>query len=55
MIKTAVIVGGAYAAGKMGGSFLVDRVMPGAGATATTAVQIGTGILAFFVLSSVLR
>jgi len=54
MIKTAVVVGGAYAAGSIAGEKIADA----AGFTssgAKTGTKIATGIIAFFVLSAFLR
>lgn len=54
MIKTAFVFGGAYALGSMGGDKIADLAKittPGA----RTGVQIGTGVVAFYLLSMLLR
>jgi hypothetical protein len=54
MIKTALVFGGAYALGSLGGGKVADAV----GATsdgARTGIKIGAGVVAFYVLSMVLR
>lgn len=54
MIKTAIVVAASYAAGKAGGNLIAKH----AGVTSDTtktALQIGTGVVSFFVLSSIVR
>lgn len=54
MIKTALVVGGAYAAGSIAG----DKIATAAKFTsdgARTGTKIATGIVVFFLLSAVLR
>jgi hypothetical protein len=54
MIKTALVFGGAYAAGSLGG----EKIAAAAGFTsdgAKTGTKIATGVVAFFVLSMFLR
>ncbi len=54
MIKTALIFGGAYALGSLGG----DKIADAAGfktTAARTGTKIGAGVVAFYLLSSLLR
>ena len=54
MIKTAFIWGGSYALGSIGGGKIAD-VAGFKTDGARKGVQIGTGVVAFFILASVLR
>jgi hypothetical protein len=53
MIKTAVVFGGAWAAGDWAGGKLAAKV--GAEDGVKTGVKIATGVVAFFLLSTVIR
>jgi hypothetical protein len=54
MLKTALLFGGAWAAGDIGGGKIADAAgFTSAGAR--TGTKIGAGVVAFFVLSAFLR
>lgn len=54
MIKTALVFGGAYAAGDIIGGKAADKAGLTSGG-ARTGTKIATGVIAFFLLSMVLR
>lgn len=54
MIKTALVFGGAYALGSVGGGKVADMLKVETDGV-RTGVKIGTGVLAYFVLASALR
>jgi hypothetical protein len=54
MIKTAIVYGGSYALGSIAGGKIADAAKFETDA-ARTGCKIGAGIVAFFILASVLR
>lgn len=54
MIKTALVFGGSYAAGDFVGGKIADAIKAQSDGV-RTGTKIATGIVAFFVLSSILR
>lgn len=56
MFKTSLVVGGAFAAGSYGGKKIAEALkVPATNHAANLGIQVATGFVAFFVLSSVLR
>ncbi len=55
MIKTAFIFGGTYALGSIAGGKIADVAGFGPASPARTGTKIGAGVIAFVVLSSLLK
>jgi len=54
MLKTALLFGGTYAIGSMGGAKIADAAKV-TNDGARTGIKIGTGVAAYFVLAMFLR
>lgn len=54
-IKVGAIIGASYGAGAIGGAWIADHLnVKSTQTVARKAIQIGTGVVAFAILSSVL-